>query len=192
MYSSSFSTSTYTHHIPHHTPSHTIPHHHIPSHTSSSSSHTQSPPSFFNFSKGGKLEKGETIEQAAIRELEEESHLTASKLEKMGRIFFEFVGDKTILEVHVFEATEWIGEPEETEEMDPKWFCVDNLPFESMWLDDKHWFPFLLSQQAFSGYFLFDGEYAIVKKILKGNDVDETFDTLRKEVDSEENQQSSS
>eukprot|EP00055_Hartaetosiga_balthica_P004083 m.10055 g.10055 ORF g.10055 m.10055 type:complete len:185 (-) comp3598_c0_seq2:884-1438(-) len=141
---------------------------------------------------GGKLEKGETIEQAAIRELEEESHLTASKLEKMGRIFFEFVGDKTILEVHVFEATEWIGEPEETEEMDPKWFCVDNLPFESMWLDDKHWFPFLLSQQAFSGYFLFDGEYAIVKKILKGNDVDETFDTLRKEVDSEENQQSSS
>eukprot|EP00056_Hartaetosiga_gracilis_P017260 m.6785 g.6785 ORF g.6785 m.6785 type:complete len:260 (-) comp5533_c0_seq2:84-863(-) len=116
---------------------------------------------------GGKLEKGETVEEAAVRELQEESCLDAKELQQIGRIFFEFIGNSIVLEVNVFEVTKWTGEPKDTEEMAPRWFDTDSVPFEQMWADDKHWFPFLLAQKRFSGYFLFDGESTIIKHILK-------------------------
>lgn len=28
--------------------------------------------------------------------------------------------------------------------MRPQWFSVDEIPFDHMWIDDKHWFPFML------------------------------------------------
>ena len=64
---------------------------------------------------GGKVEKGETIEHAAKRELLEESGLTADTLKKVGLLMFEFIGDPQLLEVHVFETSEYKGTPYETD-----------------------------------------------------------------------------
>ena len=41
------------------------------------------------------------------------------------------------MRVHVFEAVEYEGEPVETEEMTPKWYDVSDIPFSSMWDDDR-------------------------------------------------------
>lgn len=106
---------------------------------------------------GGKVEKGETIEEGAIRELKEESNLVANSISKIGILNFEFQNDPEILlEVHLFLVKDFLGEPEETEEMKPEWFDIDDIPFDKMWTDDKYWFPLMLNNKKFKGRYLFD------------------------------------
>lgn len=50
-----------------------------------------------------------------FRELHEESGLTVDALEKVGNIKFEFVGDTELLDVHIFRADSYHGEPTESE-----------------------------------------------------------------------------
>ncbi len=107
---------------------------------------------------GGKLNINETIEEAAIRELKEESGIIANELEKKGIIKFEFQEDIDDLEVHIFHVTNFEGEPVESEEMKPQWFEKREIPYEEMWSDDKHWMPLFLEGKKFKGEFLFGGE----------------------------------
>ncbi|MCK5490435.1 MAG: NUDIX domain-containing protein, partial [Candidatus Pacebacteria bacterium] len=58
---------------------------------------------------GGKVEKGETIEEGAIREMEEESGIEILKMNKLGVIQFEYQDDSGNMEVHVFNVKEFKG-----------------------------------------------------------------------------------
>jgi len=104
---------------------------------------------------GGKLQEGETVEEAARRELFEEASLKVKDIEKVGIVDFEFKGQPEILEVHIFRGSGIEGELEESEEMKPCWFHTNDIPFESMWPDDKHWLPLFLQGKKFKGRFLF-------------------------------------
>jgi len=116
---------------------------------------------------GGKVQPGESIEAAARRELLEESGLTVDVLEKVGNIKFEFVGEEELLDVHVFRADSYNGEPVESDEMKPQWFECDKIPFNQMWVDDKLWFPFMLEKKKFSGYFKFQGHDLMLSHTLE-------------------------
>ncbi|XP_073409841.1 oxidized purine nucleoside triphosphate hydrolase isoform X2 [Dendrobates tinctorius] len=111
---------------------------------------------------GGKVQQGETIEEAAKRELWEESGLTTDSLQKIGNIKFEFVGSTELLDVHIFRADEFRGEPAESEEMRPKWFSLDQIPYDGMWPDDCIWLPLLLQKKKFLAYFKFEGHDKIL------------------------------
>ncbi|KAJ8036799.1 7,8-dihydro-8-oxoguanine triphosphatase [Holothuria leucospilota] len=100
-------------------------------------------------------------------EMLEESCLTVKHLTEIARIDFEFVGEEQILEVHVFKTDQFEGEPTETEEMRPKWFSVNDIPFKEMWPDDILWFPHLLNGTKFNGYFKFKGHDEIVDYTIK-------------------------
>lgn len=119
---------------------------------------------------GGNVDKGETIEDAARREVLEEAGIKVGEVEKMGVILFEFQGKPDMPEVHIFIATEFSGEPTESEEMKPQWFEIDKIPYEEMWVDDKYWLPLALAGKKFKGYFLFEGEGKILKQELSGVD----------------------
>ncbi|KAM8960417.1 oxidized purine nucleoside triphosphate hydrolase [Pelodytes ibericus] len=123
---------------------------------------------------GGKVQAGETIEEAAKRELWEESGLTADTLQKIGRIKFEFVGSTEIMDVHIFRTDEFTGEPTESEEMRPQWFDLEKIPFDGMWPDDILWIPLLLQKKTFRGYFKFEGHDTILDYTLE--EVDEVED----------------
>ncbi|GIW38999.1 MAG: 8-oxo-dGTP diphosphatase [Meiothermus ruber] len=96
---------------------------------------------------GGKLEPGETLVMAAIRELWEESHLAAKphNLWYAARLEFVFPAspDWNRL-VHVFRLEFWDGEPEESSEIRPQWFGLDTLPLDQMWADVPYWLPQVL------------------------------------------------
>ncbi|PIR86954.1 MAG: hypothetical protein COU11_02985 [Candidatus Harrisonbacteria bacterium CG10_big_fil_rev_8_21_14_0_10_49_15] len=105
---------------------------------------------------GGKVDDGETIEEAALREIREECGIEATEIDKRGVLIFNFQDDTKIGEVHVFHITKYTGEPIESEEMRPQWFTIDEIPFSQMWPDDEHWLPLFLAGKKFRGRFLFD------------------------------------
>lgn len=105
---------------------------------------------------GGKVNEGESIEEAAKRELEEEAGVIVSEIEHMGVLDFLWKGKPEILEVNIFKANDFEGEPTESEEMRPQWFHIDEIPFMEMWPDDRYWFPLFLKNRKFKGRFIFD------------------------------------
>lgn len=115
---------------------------------------------------GGKLIDGETIEDAARREIREEAGIKVENLEKVGIIDFEFQGNPQILEVHIFKSDSFLGDPTESEEMKPQWFDINEIPFKEMWPDDIYWIPLFLSGKKFKGKFLFGEADVILKKEL--------------------------
>ncbi len=105
---------------------------------------------------GGKVEKGETIENAAKREMREESGIKIKEMNKLGVLEFESKNNPEILEVHIFYVEEFEGVPAESDEMKPKWFDVDEIPLDQMWPDDRYWLPLFLERKRFKGKFSFD------------------------------------
>src|SRR3989344_2534249 len=116
---------------------------------------------------GGKVSSAETIEDAAKREVKEEAGIQVKNLNKVGIIEFEFQDNPEILEVHIFKSNNFSGEPIESEEMKPQWFHIDEIPFTSMWPDDKYWFPLFLQDKKFRGKFLFDDSDKILSMNLE-------------------------
>lgn len=118
---------------------------------------------------GGKVEvdKGETIEEAMIREYLEECRVEIKRYEKVGVIDFIFKDNPEILRVHIFKVLEYSGEPSETEEMKPQWFNLDEIPYDEMWQDDKIWMPMFLSGKKFHGWAYFDNSDKIIDHALE-------------------------
>ena len=116
---------------------------------------------------GGKLNEGETLQDAAIREYYEESTIKPTKIEKVGNIEFVFEGQEQTLDVHFFKIIEYTGTETETEEMKPEWFDFDKIPFENMWPDDRHWMPLFLAGKKFKGTILFKDSNTIIKTEIK-------------------------
>jgi len=104
---------------------------------------------------GGKVEKEENIKLSLVREIKEECQINASKINKRGLFIFEFKNSEEILHVHLFDCTKFQGQPKETEEMKPRWFDFDKIPYKQMWPDDQYWLPLFLKGKNLKGVFYF-------------------------------------
>jgi mutator protein MutT len=119
---------------------------------------------------GGKPDSGETIEQSAIRETQEEIAVTPLSLKKMAVLDFYFPHNHdNNQQVVVFLVEKWQGQPKESEEMKPQWFDIKKLPFDTMWSDDPIWLPRVLNRILVKAEFLFDQNDQILDfKIKEG------------------------
>lgn len=105
---------------------------------------------------GGKVEGGETIEEAVKRETLEEVGVQVDIVTKCAELAFTFPHkEEWSQRVHVYLADSWSGEIVETEEMRPEWFSVDKIPYDIMWPDDQFWIPKVLEGKFVEANFSF-------------------------------------
>lgn len=118
---------------------------------------------------GGKFDPGQdkTIIDATLRETEEEIGVKVKNPEKFGLFCFKFPHKREWdQDVHLFVSREWAGDPVETEEMAPRWFSFDEIPYKNMWPDDIIWLPHVLKGEKVEAHFVFgEGDKIIEYKI---------------------------
>ncbi|WP_435127689.1 8-oxo-dGTP diphosphatase [Halobaculum sp. D14] len=119
---------------------------------------------------GGKVEPGESPRECVVREVREEVGIDVLNPEKAGE--FAYFSDDWDARVHVYRATDYDGEPTETDEAVPAWFPVDDLPLESMWPTDREWLPTVLDGGSFRGRFVYHAGGPRVVEVETGVDLD--------------------
>jgi 8-oxo-dGTP diphosphatase len=113
---------------------------------------------------GGRMEAGESPEETVVRELQEEVRITPTQIYRAGELSFIFT-DGYSLHGHVYFAEGYQGTPEATDEADPFWVPVEEIPYGEMWEDDELWLPLALAGSFVTCRFIFDGDRMLSKRI---------------------------
>ena len=114
---------------------------------------------------GGRIEEGESPEEAAVRECIEEIGLTPLNIKRGAELSFIFK-DGYSLFGYVFFTDSYNGELIETDEADPFLCPLDSIPYDKMWEDDIYWLPEALAGNYATGKFIFDSDKMLSKKII--------------------------
>jgi 8-oxo-dGTP pyrophosphatase MutT (NUDIX family) len=122
---------------------------------------------------GGKIERGEGVVEAALRELDEETSVripNPGTLDFCAVLEFHFPHKRAWEQrVFVFCTHHWDGIPTESNEMIPQWYPVEEIPYHRMWDDARHWLPLVLSGEKFQAKFQFKGDNATVERVTFAN-----------------------
>ncbi len=115
---------------------------------------------------GGKLKAGETALEAAVRETQEEVGVTPVLGRELGNVTYHDDAYGELL-VHVFRASKWKGEPIESEEMKPRWFTIQEIPYHEMWEGDDQWLAKVINDYPFSAEIWSDGKGGVTNIEIK-------------------------
>ena len=108
---------------------------------------------------GGKLEKGESPDECAIREIYEETGLRVKKIDLRGVITFpDFTPDKDWY-TYVFKVTDFEGEVLDCDEGTLEWVPYEEVLSKPTWEGDHTFVSWLLEDKPFfSAKFCYEGE----------------------------------
>ena len=114
-----------------------------------------------------KLQQNESPETGAVRKVLEETGLKIFVPVEKGILYF-YYGKRYQVDLitHVFFVDTFSGLIKSAGEGDLHWFKIEEIPYEEMWPDNKHWFPMLFDGKKFEGRFYYDEK---MKKILDFN-----------------------
>lgn len=115
---------------------------------------------------GGKAEPSDrNIEDTNIRETEEEIGVSLRKIKKMGEITFHNPSkdvDLQRMNVHIFIATNWTGEPTETDEMKKvNWYKIDELDYDKFLPADRLFIPQILDGKCVKGIIEYNNDWSV-------------------------------
>ena len=113
---------------------------------------------------GGRLEPGESFYEAAIRECREEVGLTPLAPEKRMELRFQFTSGYALYG-EAFFTDRWEGQAQSSDEADPFWCNLDEIPWDKMWEDDRQWLPLALEGKKLRGCYVFDDDKMLFEKL---------------------------
>ena len=96
---------------------------------------------------GGHLEKGETKDQAAIREIKEETGLDVHSLSCAGEVLF--INNDYEETMYVYEITDFSGKLIECNEGELKWIPIKDIYNYPMWEGDKAFLPKVINHEPY-------------------------------------------
>ena len=96
---------------------------------------------------GGHVEKGETIDDAVIREVYEETGLTVHSLKCDGEVLF--INNDYEEMMYVYEISDFSGELKDCNEGELAWVDIDDMLTLPMWEGDKAYLPLLRRHEYF-------------------------------------------
>lgn len=109
---------------------------------------------------GGKFEEGESPEDCAIREVEEESGIKMITPKMKGIITFPMFDNKKDWYVFLFTTENFRGELVDSNEGKLEWIPNDELVNLNLWDGDKIFIPWLFEDKYFSAKFIYEnGKY---------------------------------
>ena len=109
---------------------------------------------------GGKFEPGESPEECAVREIEEESGLIIKNIEMKGFITFPMFDGKEDWYVFLFTADEYEGELIDSNEGNLGWIPNEKLTGLNLWEGDKYFIPWIFKEKFVSAKFIYEnGNY---------------------------------
>lgn len=109
---------------------------------------------------GGKFEQGESPEECAVREVEEESGLIMLNPKMQGFITFPMFDGKKDWYVFLFTASKFKGKLIDSTEGKLEWIPNDELSNLNLWDGDKIFIPWLFGDKYFSAKFIYEkGKY---------------------------------
>jgi 8-oxo-dGTP pyrophosphatase MutT (NUDIX family) len=117
---------------------------------------------------GGKPKEGESFEDCAIRETKEEIGVDIKDFYQVSEMYFK-TNNSTDWNEHVkaYFCEKWIGEVTESEEMNPKWFNVSDIPYSMMWPEAVTWLPKALEGKIQECRFVYDDKDQLLSHEIK-------------------------
>ena len=96
---------------------------------------------------GGKVEPGETIDEAAIREVKEETGYDVGFLKCAGEVLF--INDDYQEMMYVYEITDFKGQQISCDEGELQWIPLNKIYDYPMWEGDKAFLPKLINHEPY-------------------------------------------
>ena len=96
---------------------------------------------------GGHVEKGETADEAVVREVKEETGLDLLSFNKRGLVYFVLNGYEE--EMYIYTSLDFKGELIECNEGELSWIDKDNVISLPIWEGDKYFLKHLLEDEKY-------------------------------------------
>ena len=115
---------------------------------------------------GGHLEKGETPEDALIREIKEETNLDVIAFSKRGIVYF--INNNISEVMHLYVVTDVKGSLKECDEGELKYIDIDKIDELPMWEGDKTFLGYIKKNRPyFELELIYDGDVLKSSRLIK-------------------------
>lgn len=127
---------------------------------------------------GGKKQDHESFRECAVREIFEEVSLVVKPedLEPVALMNFQFPFEEELNHInYTYIVRTYEGVPLESEEMEPRWFNFEDIPYHTMWKGDDMWIPNVLQGQLGQVVLIFgrDNDTVLYSEFKELNQIEE-------------------
>ena len=120
---------------------------------------------------GGRVELGESVEACAIREVAEEVGIRVNALALRALLRYDDPAEGFAMAGFAFVSSDFEGTHTRTEEADPFWCPIDEIPYDEMWENDRLWLPRVLRGECLRADFRFCRDRLVAQAVTSDTNI---------------------